>query len=157
MANLEEGIAKNWSWNRIVLAGDACHKFTPNSGLGFQNGIQDVVSLCNKLQEELSTNRSNDLTSQDFTRIFDAYKKERSLAVLRDANVSGKTTRLHAWAHTAFFTVARYIMPLRVANYIFFNWVISAQMRESSVLNYVAAEEPFKGLIHWRHGLSPDV
>lgn len=29
MANLEEGILKHWSWGRIVLVGDACHKFTP--------------------------------------------------------------------------------------------------------------------------------
>ncbi|KAJ3538983.1 hypothetical protein NM208_g5670 [Fusarium decemcellulare] len=51
MANLEEGIAQNVSWNgRIVLVGDAWHKFTPNSGLGFNNGVQDVVSLCNKLR-----------------------------------------------------------------------------------------------------------
>ncbi|KAF5529108.1 FAD binding domain-containing protein [Fusarium mexicanum] len=51
MTNLEEGIVGKVSWNgRIVLVGDAWHKFTPNSGLGFNNGVQDVVSLCNKLQ-----------------------------------------------------------------------------------------------------------
>ncbi|KAK5988340.1 FAD-dependent monooxygenase sdnN [Cladobotryum mycophilum] len=54
MANLEEGVLKHWSWGRVVLAGDACHKFTPNSGLGFNNGIQDIVVLCNLLRNSLA-------------------------------------------------------------------------------------------------------
>ncbi|KAK7423009.1 hypothetical protein QQX98_001299 [Neonectria punicea] len=50
MANLEEGVLQHWSMGRVVLVGDACHKFTPNAGLGFQNGIQDVVALINNVR-----------------------------------------------------------------------------------------------------------
>ncbi|KAF7594822.1 hypothetical protein BBP40_008152 [Aspergillus hancockii] len=51
LANLEEGILEHWNWGRIVLAGDACHKYTPNAGLGLNHGIQDIVVLCNGLRK----------------------------------------------------------------------------------------------------------
>lgn len=43
MSNLEEGIATHWSFGPAILVGDACHKFTPNAGLGSNSGVQDVV------------------------------------------------------------------------------------------------------------------
>jgi 2-polyprenyl-6-methoxyphenol hydroxylase-like FAD-dependent oxidoreductase len=38
LTNLGEGVLKTWGWNRIVLAGDAAHKATPNIGWGFNAG-----------------------------------------------------------------------------------------------------------------------
>lgn len=43
MSNLKEGIATHWSFGRVILVGDACHKFTSNAGLGLDSGVQDVV------------------------------------------------------------------------------------------------------------------
>lgn len=51
MSDLEEGVIEG-DWydtrdGRIVLAGDAAHKMTPNAGLGLNEGVQDVVGLVN--------------------------------------------------------------------------------------------------------------
>ena len=55
MSDLEEGVIKR-AWydtstkdGRMVLAGDAAHRMTPNTGLGLNEGIQDVVALTNSL------------------------------------------------------------------------------------------------------------
>ncbi|KAJ1326514.1 kynurenine 3-monooxygenase [Microdochium nivale] len=54
MTNLGEGVARNWHYSGlVVLVGDACHKFTPNAGQGFNTGLQDVVALCNLLRGAL--------------------------------------------------------------------------------------------------------
>lgn len=50
MANLEEGMVRRWSGGRVVLAGDAAHKYTVNAGLGLNSGIQDAVALVNELR-----------------------------------------------------------------------------------------------------------
>lgn len=153
MANLEEGTAKHWSWGRIVLAGDACHKYTPNAGLGFQSGIQDVVSLCNKLQSVVSADQKEEMKTVDFTKVFESYQEERSKVALKEATDCARATRSQAWMTTALFILARYIMPLRMTNYIIINWVVAKRVSEAQVLSYVPADEPFMGVVQWRHGL----
>jgi 2-polyprenyl-6-methoxyphenol hydroxylase-like FAD-dependent oxidoreductase len=53
MTDLDEGMVEHWYSGRMVLVGDACHKMTPNAGLGFNNGVQDAVVLCNNLRNLL--------------------------------------------------------------------------------------------------------
>lgn len=154
MANLEEGAAKHWSWGRIVLAGDAVHKYTPNAGFGFQSGIQDVVSLCNHLQSAVSADQKDQMKTQDFAKVFEKYQQERSKGVVAEATASARATRSQAWMTTALFILARYIMPLRITNYILFNWVVAKRAKDMLVLKYVDADEPFTGSVQWRHGLS---
>ncbi|KAH8714744.1 hypothetical protein BGZ61DRAFT_476791 [Ilyonectria robusta] len=43
MSNLEKGIATHWSFGRVILVGDACHKFTPNAGLGLNSSVPEVM------------------------------------------------------------------------------------------------------------------
>ncbi|KAF5499209.1 FAD-dependent monooxygenase sdnN [Colletotrichum fructicola] len=46
LVDLEEGVLQHWSWNgRIVLVGDAAHKFTPSTGSGVNFGMIDTVVL----------------------------------------------------------------------------------------------------------------
>ena len=54
MVNLEEGVVRHWSWGgRVVLVGDAAHKFTPSTGAGCNNGIVDIIVLINQLRAEV--------------------------------------------------------------------------------------------------------
>ncbi|KAF7589930.1 hypothetical protein BBP40_003510 [Aspergillus hancockii] len=78
MSNLEEGILRYWSLGQVVLAGDACHKRTPNGGLGFNNGIQDVVVLCYHLQEADSAAPGGQPIIDALTRIYQIYKEASS-------------------------------------------------------------------------------
>ncbi|KAJ5962139.1 hypothetical protein N7501_007080 [Penicillium viridicatum] len=154
MANLEEGILKHWSWGRIVLAGDACHKFTPNAGRGLNNGIQDVVALCNGLHEILETKSETDLPDLvTLGKMFADYQQTRSAPVKSDADQSIYLSRMHAWANWLSYFMSRYVMS--------YDWLMTWMMtslaansiRKSLVLNYIHVDEPFLASVEWEHPL----
>ncbi|KAI1291469.1 hypothetical protein EDD11_008916 [Mortierella claussenii] len=68
---LEEKFFETWHDGRTVLIGDACHKMTPNAGLGATNGIFDAIVLSNYLST-LTTNNTDDIT-----HVFQQYQNER--------------------------------------------------------------------------------
>lgn len=151
MADLEEGLVRHWSWKRIVLAGDSCHKFTPNAGLGFQNGIQDVVALCNRLHRELSKPGVTSLETSVLERIFNSYQRYRVAALKTDAIISDSFTRLHAWATTPYYVMARYIMAPEFWDYMMNNFVLPRIFRKRLVLDYIHTNEPYQGRISWKY------
>ncbi|KAG0363526.1 hypothetical protein BGZ54_008122 [Gamsiella multidivaricata] len=75
---LEEKLFKTWHDGRTVLLGDACHKMTPNAGLGATTAIHDAIVLGNYL----STLRTNNI--DDITSIFLQYQEERT-PMVKDA------------------------------------------------------------------------
>ncbi|KAJ5387755.1 FAD/NAD(P)-binding domain-containing protein [Penicillium cosmopolitanum] len=155
MANLEEGILTRWSWRRIVLAGDACHKFTPNAGRGLNNGVQDVVALCNGLHEMLKSSQGilpNELT---LCKVFDAYQKARVDPLRSDYDQSRHMSRMHAWENRLYYFLARYVMCRAwiVALMLKLTGNGAGAMRKALVLNYILADEPFQALIPWDHPL----
>lgn len=69
---LEEKLFKTWHYGRTVLLGDACHKMTPNAGLGATTAIHDAIVLANYL----STLKTNDCRT--ITSLFQQYQDERT-------------------------------------------------------------------------------
>ena len=55
MVNQEEGYCDKWYHGRIVLAGDAAHKVTSVTGMGFNMGISSAVVLANELYRTLQS------------------------------------------------------------------------------------------------------
>ncbi|RAL01128.1 FAD-dependent oxidoreductase [Aspergillus ibericus CBS 121593] len=153
MANLEEGILQHWGWRRIALAGDACHKYTPNSGLGLNNGIRDVVVLCNGLHKALQSAADNSLDTATLGQIFDEYTKERAKPVRSDAAQSAQTTRLHAWANTLYYLAARYIMSWQWVEGLLIGYLGARGIKQWPVLQYAPATEPFAGAVKWDNPL----
>ncbi|KAL4890706.1 hypothetical protein BDV59DRAFT_204180 [Aspergillus ambiguus] len=153
MANLEEGILKHWSWGRIVMAGDACYKYTPNAGRGFNNGIQDIVVLCNKLHAMLESKAGSTPDVAALESVFAAYRKTRKVPVLADAKQSVTISRMHAWETWKYYIMARYVMPWSIIQWYMVNYLAAEGIRKSWVLDYIPAEEPFRGLVSWRHPL----
>lgn len=153
MTDLEEGILRHWHWGRITLAGDACHKFTPNAGLGFNSGVQDVVTLVNSLhkatQTEEPSGREPNLAA--LREIFASYEKSRANLLQRDANRSAKLTRMHSWESTSHYLMARYVMSWEIIQGIYTNFIAAGAIRQSLVLDYIPAEEPFQGTVPWDH------
>lgn len=154
ISNLEEGVVQNWSWGRIVLAGDACHKFTPNAGFGFQNGIQDVAALCNRLREATAGAPNGIPAMATLSAVFKSYQTYRSKALEGDATLSAFTTRIHAWANKLYFITARYIISLRLWHYVMVKHVAAWNIKKSLVLDYVAAEEPCVGEVNWENKMN---
>ncbi|ETS77258.1 hypothetical protein PFICI_11132 [Pestalotiopsis fici W106-1] len=148
MANLEEGVLKHWSWGRIVLAGDACHKFTPNAGLGFNNGVQDIVVLCNRLQAAQS---DAPLDADALTKIFKDYQTERIAFVTGDESRSAHITRFHAWSDRIHYFISRFILPFHFVQRLLLNYLTRKVASTALVLDYVSAEESFVGIFPWLH------
>ncbi|OHF01697.1 FAD binding domain-containing protein [Colletotrichum orchidophilum] len=163
-AGLEEGLCENWSWNgRVVLVGDAAHKFTPNAGLGFNNGVQDVVALCNRLQKfvvsesESESGSAKTTTTPDFAALeaqFEAFRLERREQLEMDWEQSARLTRMHAWASTWDWIMARYVLSWTFVQKIFITYVVSPNAQKARVLDFISASEPFEGTYKWLHPMA---
>ena len=149
MSNLEEGLVKHWCWGRIVLVGDACHKFTPNAGLGLNNGIQDVVFLCNELYRTFGPVDNPKITA--IADIFCKYQKARVEALQGDASRSAHMTRTHAWANPIYHIIGRLILKPIVVDRILLDHLGSKAIRKGLVLDYVECEEVLNGAVSWEH------
>lgn len=150
MANLEEGVLKHWSHGRIVLAGDACHKFTPNAGFGLNNGIQDVVALTNELHWliEASPNPSQD----ELTAVFKKYQDSRHQFVQSDLDLAAHTTRLCAWPNSVYWFVDQWVMPyIPFLNDLMADYVMAPKWARARCLDFVESEEPFEGRVRWQN------
>ncbi|KAK2040057.1 FAD binding domain-containing protein [Colletotrichum somersetense] len=159
-AGLEEGICKNWSWNgRIVLVGDAAHKFTPNAGLGFNNGIQDVVILCNKLKRfhaasQAPGEKATGAATTNFSaleRAFEEYREERQEQLQADLKGSVRVTRMHAWASWLDWFMSRYVFSWEFVQRLFFTYMSSPLVQKSAVLDFIPTTERFEGIYKWLH------
>lgn len=154
MANLEEGVLRTWSHGRVVLAGDACHKYTPNAGLGLNNGLQDVVVLVNELHRLLT---SSPVPSRDeLTHAFARYHDMRKDAAASDLAFSWHSTRLHAWPNWVYWLFGRYLLfNLPGVDRLIWDNVIVPQVNRSYCLDFVDMAEPFQGKARWERPMKP--
>ncbi|KAK3390049.1 hypothetical protein B0H63DRAFT_538208 [Podospora didyma] len=151
MTNLEEGILRHWSWNRIVLVGDACHKMTPNLGQGFNNGVQDVVVLVNELYRIVPSGVvDTDVLEGAFAR----YQAARIDLLKKEYAGSAAWTRMSAWRNGTYRVLDRYIIPaIPWFDGFFISKVVSPRISKMAVLDFVEGEESFKGKMPWKNGI----
>ncbi|EHK47725.1 hypothetical protein TRIATDRAFT_216884 [Trichoderma atroviride IMI 206040] len=149
MASIEEGMTSHWSWGRIVLAGDSCHKFAPNLGLGYQSGLQDVVALCNRLHSAVAQAPDGIPGTLALSEAFQSYYAFRREPADTDAKLSAFVLRVSVWENAFYYFLSLYILPLLLADHILQNWVFPPIDRRMLVLDYVEAEEPFTGRVGW--------
>ncbi|KAJ3466680.1 hypothetical protein MRS44_004244 [Fusarium solani] len=152
LTNLQEGILQHWSLGRIVLVGDACHKLTTHLGLGYNNGVQDVVVLCNKLRDAVLAAPDGNPDASALTQVFESYeavRKSPASSLVADLAHSGMETRMHAWANTGYYMLSRFLIMPKVVEDIVVKSVISPELRKGQVLDYVPMEEPMKGKLSW--------
>lgn len=156
MINLDEGTVKHWHWGRCVPAGDACHKLTPNSGLGFNNGVQDIVTLCNTLQKTVTTATDRDPDFNTITRAFQQYEVDRLSTIKRHNFVSTHLVRINSWANWPYFLVAKYVMASKRLEYVGLRYLVSHFIKDGLVLDYVSVDEPFQAAVTWTHSTKRD-
>ncbi|KAK0727551.1 hypothetical protein B0T26DRAFT_809909 [Lasiosphaeria miniovina] len=165
MSDLEEGVVEHWSFGRVVLAGDACHNMTPNQGLGYNNGIQDIAVLLNELHGALRDHHATTTTSSmpktplpltTLTGVFDRYQSSRSELLARDYAASVALTRASSWHTWADRALDRHVFPaIPFHDELVLNTRMSRNVAQAPVLRFVrCAAEPFVGRIKWRHALS---
>ncbi|KAM7195186.1 FAD-dependent monooxygenase sdnN [Rhypophila sp. PSN 637] len=155
MANLHEGIVKNFSKGRICLVSDACHRYTPNAGLGLNNGIQDVVALCNEIQAAVEQAPDGNPDQEVIEKVFGSYLEQRLALMKKDLRGSALLTRLQAWASTFHYIMARYILVPDWVQRLTIRYIAVPTMRKAPVFKYIAAEEPYTGIVGWEHPIKP--
>ncbi|KAF9918713.1 hypothetical protein BX616_006419 [Lobosporangium transversale] len=69
---LEEKLFETWSYGRVVLLGDACHKMHPSAGLGAVAAIQDAAILSDLLYQ-----LPESPSLQDIQQVFEIYREDR--------------------------------------------------------------------------------
>lgn len=117
LVSLEEGTLDHWSWNgRIVLAGDAAHKFTPSTGAGCNNGMLDIVSLVNELHVACKTSGSGSPqrktvpTHAEVQQAFTAYQTSRQSTVASECARASQATSTATWQTKVHELVDRHVM-----------------------------------------------
>ncbi|XXG98648.1 Oxysterol-binding protein 4 [Hypoxylon texense] len=171
MTNLDEGVLRRWSWGgRLVLAGDAAHKFTPNAGLGYNNGIQDAAALTNELYRALhsssssspyrdekvgesSSNTDTGPSSEALQAAFERYQAMRRENVESDYGLSAFHTRTDAWRTTLHWVWDQWVQP-RFPEWLslwMFRRLIGARIAKGVTLDFLGGEEPFVGSIPWAY------
>ncbi|EWY79784.1 hypothetical protein FOYG_17074 [Fusarium oxysporum NRRL 32931] len=156
LTNLQEGIVQHWSLGRIVLVGDACHKLTTHLGLGYNNGVQDVVVLCNSLRGAVLASRGGNPDASTLARVFKEYesvRKSPDCSLIADIAHSGMETRMHAWANFGYYLLSRFLIIPKFVENIMVGFVISPELRKGQVLDYVPGKEPMKGKLSWLHAM----
>lgn len=152
LTNLDEGIVQHWSLGRVVLVGDACHKMTTHLGLGFNNGVQDVVVLCNGLRKAVKTAPNGNPSASVLTEVFEKYKAVRmssESSLKSDVTNAGFETRMHTWHNTWYYVLSRYLVIPSWTESLVMRYVMAPEFRKGQVLDYVTKEEPMKGIISW--------
>ncbi|ORY69604.1 uncharacterized protein BCR38DRAFT_332111 [Pseudomassariella vexata] len=110
LISLEEGVLEHWHHERIVLAGDAVHKMTPNIALGGNTAIEDVVVLCNHVHRMLQRQGGTRPDLSTLNHMFAAYQTERLDRTKFITNISGMASRAQAQT-SPLYKLAAWLMP----------------------------------------------
>jgi 2-polyprenyl-6-methoxyphenol hydroxylase-like FAD-dependent oxidoreductase len=158
MVSLEEGVVKHWSWDRIVLVGDAAHKFTPSTGAGCNNGIVDVVTLVNKLHSVVENAHAfgTDLapSKDQIAFAFKEYQDSRYETVVAGCENAGQATAAATWWNKTYRFVDRHVLGSHTLQKYFAGQTASSIAR-SPVLDFIEGEERMNGKVPWSQPIQP--
>ncbi|KAH8175325.1 FAD binding domain-containing protein [Sarocladium implicatum] len=154
MVSLEEGIIKYWSFDRIVLVGDAAHKFTPSTGAGCNNGIVDVVALANELYHAFKAVRADDPeaypTKEQVSAAFDGYQATRLGPIKAGLEGASRATGAATWSDATHKFVDRHILSKQSLQRFFTNRG-AAELARTPVFEYVNGVEDIVGKFPWAY------
>ncbi|KAI1026380.1 hypothetical protein LB503_012854 [Fusarium chuoi] len=113
MISLEEGVLEHWTFGRIILAGDAVHKVTPNSALGGNTAMEDAVVIANTLHALLAKHpnkKPSDIELHDAMRQeYQETRVERARAIVK---AGGALTRQQAYDGWKAYIIQRWLTPI---------------------------------------------
>jgi 2-polyprenyl-6-methoxyphenol hydroxylase-like FAD-dependent oxidoreductase len=152
MVNLEEGVVKHWSWDRIVLVGDAAHKFTPSTGAGCNNGIVDVAILINELHKVVQNARMirSDLapSKEQIASAFREYQNARYETVATGCAGAGRATAAATWRSHIFKFVDLHVLSSHRLQKFFMDRS-APEVARTPVLDFVEGEQQTGGKFPW--------
>ncbi|KAI0814019.1 hypothetical protein GGR55DRAFT_492721 [Xylaria sp. FL0064] len=96
LLNQEEGLAKKWYHDRIVIVGDAAHKMTSINGQGALSAVLSATALVNYLQATLRTKPRP--STKDLEAAFAKYEASRMEVAGGVVNLGINVTRFITWS-----------------------------------------------------------
>ncbi|EXK33707.1 hypothetical protein FOMG_10958 [Fusarium oxysporum f. sp. melonis 26406] len=148
MTSLEEGVLEHWTSGRIVLAGDAVHKVTPNSALGGNTAMEDAVVIANTLHALLARHpnkKPSDVELQDAMRQeYQDTRVDRARAIVK---AGGVLTRQQAYDGWKAYITQRWLTPVIGLDKL--AQKIAGLCVTAPKLNYVEFEER-RGILGWQ-------
>lgn len=148
LVSLEEGVVPHWSWGRIVLVGDAAHKFTPSTGAGCNNGMVDVAALVNELSRIVSATPQGEPSMGAIEKAFKAYQEKRFAEVVAGCAGASKATATATWKNVLFKFVDVHVMSQqRVVKYMMQKQAPS--IAATPALEFLKDEELPDGKVPW--------
>ncbi|KAI1017868.1 hypothetical protein LB504_003974 [Fusarium proliferatum] len=148
MISLEEGVLEHWTFGRIILAGDAVHKVTPNSALGGNMAIEDAVVIANTLRAllaKLPNKKPSGVELHDAMRQeYQDTRVERARAIVK---AGGALTRQQAHDGWKAYIIQRWLTPIIGLDTL--AQKITGLCITAPKLNFVEFEER-RGILGWQ-------
>jgi 2-polyprenyl-6-methoxyphenol hydroxylase-like FAD-dependent oxidoreductase len=151
MTLMEEGMANHWSWNRIVLVGDAAVKTTTNLAFGFNGGVQGLVALMNNLHGLVSTNGDCSTTpdTKHVTQAFSNYQADAMPLLAKFLATSSESTDMSVWRTWQYWVTDRYVTGATNADWKRYHRQIGPILAKSFVLDYLEEKNLPAGKFAW--------
>ncbi|SPJ88799.1 related to hydroxylase [Fusarium torulosum] len=146
-APFEEGVAKKWSRDRVVLLGDSVHKMTPNIGFGLNTGWQSTVVLINLLRNLLLETPNPDI--KDLTKVFTEYQRTRQAHVTKDVELAGTSTRAVMWDNFLWKFLDVYVLPYINGDTILAKHMCCPTVKKAVTLNFLPEPNFKEGELKW--------
>ncbi|KAL8932366.1 MAG: hypothetical protein Q9216_006868, partial [Gyalolechia sp. 2 TL-2023] len=147
LVSVEEGIFEHWHFGRMVLAGDAAHKVTPNFALGGNTGIESVTVLTNELHRLIQMTPNGRPNKQAITATFQRYQTQRLPRVRMAHFASWFITRLQAFDGIIMRCMAQWIVPLFVGDKMIAH-ALGYLVKDAPKLDFIPLESR-KGTMGW--------
>jgi 2-polyprenyl-6-methoxyphenol hydroxylase-like FAD-dependent oxidoreductase len=153
LADIEEGILKQWYKDRTVLVGDSCHKTNPHLGFGANNCVESAVALANnlrRLQTDVEQQGRANPSIHQIKKAFATYQKERYSRAKWTIDMSAFYAGLSNWNNLLSELVTRHLLPHMgwlIANYLF-----APTLRNGIVLEAIGEPHYKTGKVKWKYG-----
>ncbi|OOQ83533.1 FAD binding domain protein [Penicillium brasilianum] len=110
LVNVEEGLFNHMYFGRVVLAGDAVHKMTPNVGLGGNSAMESIVLLSNLLNRAIQIHPGGRPDIKLVEQVLSEYQTLTNERMRQIIDFSNLATRIQAW-DTLFHKILSRVVP----------------------------------------------
>ncbi|KAL9095957.1 MAG: hypothetical protein Q9165_001955 [Trypethelium subeluteriae] len=146
LVNVEEGLFKHMFFGRVVLAGDAVHKMTPNIGLGGNTAIESIVVLTNILNRAIRDHPHGKPDRAALQKLLAEYQNKRRKRLQEFIDFSSLATKMQAW-ETTWYKILSRVVPFLPDNS--FAKQASNLFKAAPKLDFVPVPGNPQGTVKW--------
>lgn len=153
LVDLEEGTVKNYTWGRLLLAGDSANKQTPNAGNGFNCGAQDIAVLASLLHGVVGGHKQNekDIGMDEVGKVLGEYQARRHKLAVETFDRSALMTRMSTFSNWGLWLLGRVVIPgFGLDRWLYETKVVPA-IAASDIFTYLPENNHRQGKIPWKN------